>query len=614
MYIVHNEDSKSDVFQRALCSAIRAIARKNSDEINISFGSDIPKLVGNEIQLPYPSHDLDSDDVSKVRGAADSLALRLRYHDEDAHSKSMPRGRKARQIFDVVEQVRIEAHGSEQMPGLADNLESALTEKCRMRGYQDISSPEEIPMAEAIGLLMREKLINRELPKNAQNVADLWRPWFETQLIDRLEDLLNNTSNQTAFAKILNELISDLDLNDEDFEDPNDADPQSEADAEQEENNDDGATQDGEQIEGETAEDSDSATSDETDISEMMDADPEISPSDGEQDADDSGNQPYLGNKDSNTVLENYKSYSIEFDEIIHAADLCDVDELNRLRQQLDQQLSHMQSIISKLANRLQRKLMARQVRSWQFDLDDGLLDTGRLSRVVTNPLHPLSYKQEKETKFRDTVVTLLIDNSGSMRGRPILVAAMSADILARTLERCGVKVEILGFTTRAWKGGQSRERWLVDGRPNNPGRLNDLRHIVYKSGDEPWRRARKNLGLMQKEGLLKENIDGEALLWAHSRLLQRHEERRILMVISDGAPVDDSTLSVNARNYLEQHLRDVIKNLETNSPVELLAIGIGHDVTRYYRKAVTLTDAEQLGGTMTEKLAELFDEELINA
>jgi cobaltochelatase CobT len=609
-YQVQDEESRSEIFQRAVGSAMRAIARKNSDEINISFGSDTPRLIGNEIQLPYPSHDLEAGDVAKIRGAADSLALRLRYHNEETHNKSMPRGRTARQIFDIVEQARIEAVGGNQMPGLANNLQSALAEKCRMRGYQNISSPEEIPVAEAIGLLMRERLTNRSLPESAQVVADLWRPWFESQLIGRFDDLLASATDQTTFAKVLNEVIADLDLDDEDVEDPDDADPQSDADNEQEDEMEDGSSQSGEQMEGETSDDSDSASSEDTDISETMDADPELAPSDGDQDADDSGNTPQLGSSDSESSLATYKPYTSKFDEIIHASDLCDIEELTRLRQQLDQQLSHMQSIISKLANRLQRRLMARQVRSWQFDLDDGLLDTGRLSRVVTNPLYPLSYKQEKETNFRDTVVTLLIDNSGSMRGRPILVAAMSADILARTLERCGVKVEILGFTTRAWKGGQSRERWLSDGRPNGPGRLNDLRHIIYKSGDEPWRRARRNLGLMQREGLLKENIDGEALIWAHDRLLQRHEERRILMVISDGAPVDDSTLSVNARNYLEQHLREVIKKLESTSPIELLAIGIGHDVTRYYRKAVTLTDAEQLGGTMTEKLAELFEEE----
>jgi len=289
---------------------------------------------------------------------------------------------------------------------------------------------------------------------------------------------------------------------------------------------------------------------------------------------------------------------------------LCDIEELSRLRNQLDQQLAQLQGVIARLANRLQRRLLARQVRAWEFDLEEGLLDSARLSRVVINPLHPLSYKREKETPFRDTVVTLLIDNSGSMRGRPIMVAAISSDILARTLERCGVKVELLGFTTRAWKGGQSRERWLAGGRPRNPGRLNDLRHIIYKNADEPWRRARRNLGLMLREGLLKENIDGEALLWAHDRLLARPEERRILMVISDGAPVDDSTLSVNPRNYLERHLRSAIQWIETYSPVQLLAVGIGHDVTRYYNSAVTITDAEQLGGTMTEKLAELFEED----
>ncbi len=305
-----------------------------------------------------------------------------------------------------------------------------------------------------------------------------------------------------------------------------------------------------------------------------------------------------------------YRAYTRLHDEEIAAEDLCDPDELTRLRQQLDQQLQHLQGVISKLANRLQRRLMAQQQRSWEFDLEEGLLDAGRLSRVVVNPLHALSYKRERETEFRDTVVTLLIDNSGSMRGRPITVAAMCGDILARTLERCAVKVEVLGFTTRAWKGGQSREKWVQDGKPRNPGRLNDLRHIIYKAADSPWRRARKNLGLMLREGLLKENIDGEALLWAYRRLVVRPEHRRILMVISDGAPVDDSTLSVNPGNYLEKHLREVIREIETRDQVELIAIGIGHDVTRYYRRAVTIVDAEELGGTMMKKLTELFDED----
>jgi cobaltochelatase CobT len=308
-----------------------------------------------------------------------------------------------------------------------------------------------------------------------------------------------------------------------------------------------------------------------------------------------------------------YRPFTIRHDEAIAAEELCEPEELDRLRGYLDKQLSHLQGVVARLANRLQRRLMAQQNRAWEFDLEEGLLDPARLSRIVVDPLHPLSFKREKDTSFRDTVVTLLLDNSGSMRGRPITVAATCADILARTLERCGVKVEILGFTTRAWKGGQSREAWLAAGKPPNPGRLNDLRHIIYKSADAPWRRARKNLGLMMREGLLKENIDGEALDWAHRRLLARGEQRKILMMISDGAPVDDSTLSVNPGNYLERHLRWVIEDIETRSPVELIAIGIGHDVTRYYRRAVTIVDAEELGGAMTEKLAELFDEEGVN-
>ncbi len=304
-----------------------------------------------------------------------------------------------------------------------------------------------------------------------------------------------------------------------------------------------------------------------------------------------------------------YKAFTTRFDEIVEADELCDPDELQRLRDYLDKQLQNLHSVVARLANRLQRRLMAQQSRSWEFDLEEGVLDTARLPRIIIDSQQPLSFKQEKDMAFRDTSVTLLIDNSGSMRGRPITVAATCADILARTLERCGVKVEILGFTTRAWKGGQSREAWLQAGKPPNPGRLNDLRHLIYKSADAPWRRARKNLGLMMREGLLKENIDGEALDWAHQRLLGRSEQRKILMMISDGAPVDDSTLSVNPGNYLERHLRHVIEEIETRSPVELIAIGIGHDVTRYYKRAVTIVDAEELGGAMTEKLAELFDE-----
>jgi cobaltochelatase CobT len=343
---------------------------------------------------------------------------------------------------------------------------------------------------------------------------------------------------------------------------------------------------------------------------EGAEAEGEMMAGEGEQDPGDPGRRPMHDDRRNAPGEALYSTYTEDFDEVVEATELCDHDELLRLRHLLDQQIVHLQGVIARLANRLQRRLMAKQTRAWDFNLEEGILDTARLARIVANPTHSLTFKQEKDTDFRDTVVTLLIDNSGSMRGRPISVAAMSADILARTLERCNVKVEILGFTTRMWKGGQARERWIANGKPQKPGRLNDLRHIVYKSADQPWRRARKNLGLMLREGILKENIDGEALLWAYERLLGRPEQRRILMVISDGAPVDDSTLSVNPGNYLERHLREVIRFIETRSPVELIAIGIGHDVTRYYRRAVTIVDAEQLGGTMLEKLAELFDEE----
>ena len=591
---------------------MRAIAGEGGEELEVSFGADQARVAGNQVQLPFPPRELTDMDIDLVRGAADSLALRLKYHDDRAHSRSQPRGKTARSIFDSIEQVRVEALGARRMAGVAANLEAALEQHCRTRGYDHISAPEEAPVAEAIGVLVREELTGRPLPASAQHLADLWRPWFEARGGKKFAELARVMDDQDAFAALAREFIQELELEDEDTDDADDAENQSSPDdSEQEESGEPGSAQGGEQMEGDSETEAETEMGEDADSSEMSDEDSESSMGDGDDDNDRAGRRRMMPSGGDGAGEEPaYKAYTTEFDEVVNAADLCDIEELSRLRAQLDQQLAQLQGVISRLANRLQRRLLARQVRAWEFDLEEGLLDTARLSRVVINPLHPLSYKREKETRFRDTVVTLLIDNSGSMRGRPIMVAAMSGDILARTLERCGVKVELLGFTTRAWKGGQSRERWLAGGRPRNPGRLNDLRHIIYKNADEPWRRARRNLGLMLREGLLKENIDGEALLWAHERLIARPEERRILMVISDGAPVDDSTLSVNPRNYLERHLRGAIQWIETYSPVQLLAVGIGHDVTRYYNRAVTITDAEQLGGTMTEKLAELFDED----
>lgn len=591
---------------------MRAIAGEHGEELEVSFGAEQARVAGNQVQVPYPPRELTDMDIDQVRGSADSLALRLKYHDDRAHARTQPRGKTARSIFDAVEQVRVEALGSRRMAGVAANLEAALEQHCRMRGYDHISAPEEAPVAEAVGVLTREALTGRPLPPSAQHLADMWRPWFEARGGKKFAELADVLDDQEAFAALAREFIQELELEDEDTDEADDAENQSSPDdSEQEESGEPGSTQGGEQSEGESENEAEAEMGDDADATEMSDEDSESSMGDGDDDNDRAGRRRMMpSGGDGSDGEPAYKAYITEFDEVVNASDLCDMEELTRLRAQLDQQLAQLQGVISRLANRLQRRLLARQVRAWEFDLEEGLLDTARLSRVVINPLHPLSYKREKETRFRDTVVTLLIDNSGSMRGRPIMVAAMSGDILARTLERCGVKVELLGFTTRAWKGGQSRERWLAGGRPRNPGRLNDLRHIIYKNADEPWRRARRNLGLMLREGLLKENIDGEALLWAHERLLARPEERRILMVISDGAPVDDSTLSVNPRNYLERHLRGVIQWIETYSPVQLLAVGIGHDVTRYYDRAVTITDAEQLGGTMTEKLAELFDED----
>ncbi len=589
---------------------MRAIAR--DEDLQVNFAPEAPALSGHSARLQQPPREPTMQDVSEIRGTADSFALRLRHHDNAMHSRFLPKGSGARAVFEATEQARVESIGAMRMKGVAENLNAALEQRCRARGYDRVADRSEAPLSEAVGFLLRERLTGQQLPESARKVADLWRSWVEEKGGEDLTRLTECIRSQEEFARACRRLIHDLELEDDEEGDPSeDNDDQDSDDQSEEDNEGEGESADGESAEMAADDQSESGDGEgeqsaETAMTEM--GEDQL----GSGDEAGKAKRPW----DPEGMLPNdptqppYAVYTSEFDEVIEATDLCDSEELSRLRMHLDQQLVHLQSMVGRLANRLQRRLLAKQTRSWNFDLDEGILDAARLSRVVTNPTHPLSFKMESETQFRDTVVTLLIDNSGSMRGRPITVAAMSADILARTLERCGVKVEILGFTTRAWKGGQSREHWLNDGKPANPGRLNDLRHIVYKPADAPWRRARRSLGLMLREGLLKENIDGEALLWAHERLLARPEDRRILMVISDGAPVDDSTLSVNPGNYLDRHLRQVINWIEQRSPVELVAIGIGHDVTRYYRRAVTIVDAEQLGGTMLEKLAELFEEE----
>jgi cobaltochelatase CobT len=599
------EFSPTEIFKRATAATLRAIAER--DDVTVGFGPEAAGLSGARVKLPNPPRDLPADDTAQLRGAADSLALRLRYHDDAVHSKRVPAGPLARAVFDAVEQARVEALGSRRMAGVAANLEAMLDEHYRRQGFERITERTESTMAEAVRLLAREALTRERPPPSARRVVDLWRPWLEGRIGKDFAELDRAIQDQDAYARATRRLLQDLDIDLGEAEDSEESEEQQGGEETDSENQAEGEgattgaqpSSEGSPAEGEAEDAQDAAEAGE---GEMM-------PGSSDDDPGRPGRPGQMprGRNDDTAV---YRAFSVAFDEVIEAEQLCDPDELSRLRHLLDQQLAHLQSVIARLANRLQRRLMAKQTRAWEFDLDEGLLDAARLSRVVANPILPLAYKRERETEFRDTVVTLLIDNSGSMRGRPITVAAMSGDILARTLERCGVKVEILGFTTRAWKGGQSRERWIAAGKPQNPGRLNDLRHIVYKSADAPWRRSRRNLGLMLREGILKENIDGEALIWAHDRLRARTEQRRILMVISDGAPVDDSTLSVNPGNYLEKHLREVIHDIERLGEVELTAIGIGHDVTRYYRRAVTIVDAEQLGGVMLERLAELFDED----
>jgi cobaltochelatase CobT len=603
-------DGPVEAFRQVTAATMRAVSHEA--DVQVAFAPEGPAMRGHEARLPMPARDLPPNEVAVVRGEADAMALRLRHHNAEVHAKRAPSGSMGRAIFEAVEQARCEALGSRRMSGVASNLAAALDERCRAQGYARIADRESAPLPEVVAFLAREAMGGAPPPEAAKRMVDLWRPWVEARAGQDFNALEKLVADQESFAEAARQLIRDLDLGEDDA-------AATEAESSEQEGDE---NQPGEES-GEGAEGADSSAesmaggeSRETESAEGAEGAAEDA--EGEQDAGmgEDGperpgrrwrpNGPFSNQPDE----PSYRAFTTAFDETVDADQLCDADELTRLRLHLDQQLGHLSGVIGRLANRLQRRLLARQNRAWEFDLEDGMLDAARLSRIVTNPAYPLSYKREKDTKFRDTVVSLLIDNSGSMRGRPITVAAMSADILARTLERCSVKVEILGFTTRAWKGGQSRERWLTAGKPPGPGRLNDLRHIIYKSADAPWRRARKSLGLMLREGLLKENIDGEALMWAHNRLVGRPEQRKILMVISDGAPVDDSTLSVNPGNYLERHLRDVIDYIETRSPVELLAIGIGHDVTRYYRRAVTIVDAEQLGGTMTEKLAELFDEE----
>ena len=604
-------DNPADPFKKALAEATKVMA--DDPDLSVSYTVDPSGISGDSVRLPQVSRRMTKEEVLLARGTADALALRHKYHDDATHARYAPPGDMARDLYEALETARCEAMGARDMPGTASNIDVKITHEAIRRGYDQCKQPADAPLSVAAGYLVRHLATGRPLPDAAANVMELWRPFIEQQAGGSLDDLQEKLSDQSEFAKFARQIISDLGYGDQLGDDPDEIDDEQQDDAQddadeqpdpdssgQDDNDDEQAEADAEQSQEQQQDESQAQISMDEMADEELAEDTEMP--DGEAPLEPPAPPPV------SDADPDYRVYLDTHDEEIAAEELAEPQELERLRAYLDQQLEPLKGAVSRLANKLQRRLQAQQNRSWEFDREEGILDAGRLARVVAQPTTPLSFKVEKDTEFRDTVVTLLLDNSGSMRGRPISIAAICADVLARTLERCNVKVEILGFTTRAWKGGQAREAWLAEGRPQQPGRLNDLRHIIYKNADAPWRRVRPNLGLMMKEGLLKENIDGEALEWAHRRMIARQEARKILMVISDGAPVDDSTLSVNPANYLEKHLRDVIAMVEKRKAVELLAIGIGHDVTRYYDRAVTITDVEQLAGAMTEQLAALFD------
>ena len=609
-----DEKIKHSQFQLATASTLKAISGEVTNEREIKFSGNTSQLSSKEIRLPQIIKDLDKEMLSKIRGESDQIALKIKHHDPVLHSKTTPSSDLSSQIFKIAEDCRIEAVGTKKLEGTKNNLKKLLDNKFKETILPVPGSDNKEALVNALHLVIREKITGSKAPDNTLIPLEKWRPWINSRIGNLLNQLSENIENQEIFGKKTKELLTALQAEIGEHDTNNDGDS--------EENNEDNNSDENDNEENDSSAQGESDDDQEAGLDGGSDSNDDQSEMEGEtqdtdmesQDGDGEGEfeaNPLKGhNSDKNKVNYNYEVFTSKYDEIVNATDLCEEDELIRLRGTLDKQLENMQGTIARLANKLQRKLQARQNRSWNFDLEEGMLDASKLARIITQPLFPLSYKQEKDMKFRDTIVTLLIDNSGSMRGRPITIAAICADIMARTLERCGVKVEILGFTTKAWKGGQSREQWINDGKPSYPGRLNDLRHIIYKAADAPWRRSKNSLGLMLREGILKENIDGEALMWAHERLLGRLEDRKILMVISDGAPVDDTTLSSNSGNYLEQHLKQVIAYVENKSPIELVAIGIGHDVTRYYNKAVTLTDAEQLGGALTEQLADLFNEE----
>ncbi|MBA4274087.1 MAG: cobaltochelatase subunit CobT [Alphaproteobacteria bacterium] len=600
-------------FAARLAKVAEAVSGR--EELTVAVGSnrveDAPLSIQNTILVHKLTNADDASMKRHMRGQVDLAALALKHHDPRTHHSLRPTDGKASRVYDALELVRLEAEGAQHMQGMQHNLSQRYEVHCELSGYARVSETADPPMADVVAMIAREALTGQKPPRAIETLVAVWRPWVEKQMLKHIDTLAQQVADQEAFSRTVNDILYDLELITErpwspsDASDGDDAEPleakgEQRDDTESMEEIDPSATLESKGESGDSMEDAGDSKAQ----GKESDADHQEEVADAEK----TPNRPNtLPEKAPLSDIPAYHAYTTEYDEIVEADALAPADELDRLNLQLIDRVKQYHTVTSRLATRLQRLLLAQQARQWIYEQEDGMIDNARLARIVARPDVIDIYKIEKDTDFKDTVVTLLIDNSGSMRGRPITIAALSADILARTLERCGVKVEILGFTTRDWKGGMCRKRWLSDGRPSDPGRLNDLRHIIYKSADMRLARARRNLGLMLKDGILKENIDGEAVLWAYQRLRARKEQRKILMVISDGAPVDDSTLSINTGGYLDRHLREAIAEVERDRSVELLAIGIGHDVTRYYSRAVTLHDVEQLGDTMVEEVTKLF-------
>jgi len=586
-------------FKSAISSAVKAIS-ENFD-LEIKFSNNITSKK-NSLSLPEVANLKKLQDFVNLRAFADSEALKIKYNDKKIYIKNCPEGSVAKTLYAIAEKIRYEKIGSDKLMGVKNNITQCYENKFKNKKIEEIKTEADVPITEAFELYLRNHFFKIKQNDATKKVLSYWKDLFDKNLKQGLKKLDNYIEDQNEFNQLAADLIYNLD-----FEDSNSKDGEEKKDTLKE----DASSSDKNNEENNLSQ-KEQDQSDDLDLNVLESTFESFNESDDsnkKETKEVSGDPNLLKKKQKNLLKQKYKIFTSKYDEVKNAEELENDDEIIRLRKNLDQQLINLQSLVAKLANKLQRQLLAKQNRSWEFDLEEGILDAAKLSRVVVNPFHSLSYKMEKEIEFKDTIVTLLIDNSGSMRGRPISVAAICADILSRTLERCSVKVEILGFTTKNWKGGNSREKWNLENKPKNPGRLNDLRHIIYKSADKPWRQSKKNLGLMLKEGLLKENIDGEALLWAFKRIAARKEERKILMVISDGAPVDDSTLSVNSGDYLEKHLKQTVKWIEENTNIEILAVGIGHDVTRYYKKAIKIADVQELGDVMVNQLTKLFSE-----